>query len=72
VNEALQTNTESGESLSYTGTSASSPSNSEEAEMNAKTEKPSMPYADIIVQAIFSTPENQIQLKDIYKYMIDK
>jgi hypothetical protein len=35
-------------------------------------EKPPQPYADIIVRAILSTNENQIQLKDIYKYMIDK
>ena len=35
-------------------------------------EKPPQPYADIIVRAILSTNENQIQLKDIYKYMIEK
>jgi len=36
------------------------------------SKKPPMPYADIIVKAILSSRrENQIQLKDIYQYMIE-
>jgi hypothetical protein len=37
-----------------------------------KIDKPPEPYADIIVKAILSTSEHSMQLKDIYKYMIEK
>jgi hypothetical protein len=37
-----------------------------------KIDKPPEPYADIIVKAILSSSEHSMQLKDIYKYMIEK
>jgi hypothetical protein len=38
----------------------------------SSNEKPPEPYAEIIAKAILSSSDNQMQLKDIYQYMIDK